>query len=601
MTAAKLLTFGPMTSWKPPSRYSRIPARRFERLRRLKGIILEYGIPLDDGKNITDPLQMPPIPPPAPKFEEMRLPRIILDYLHRVKSIQDPTPIQMQGIPIAFSGRDMLGIASTGSGKSLVFLFAALQYVWEAEARMPLIDGEGPLSMIMVPSRELAKQAADTLVDICEHCREEMPPIRIMLAIGGMSVKETLETPYNHASQRNNSAKNTASRFNMTSKGGWHILVGTPGRIHDMLTRKMIHLKQCRQVILDEADRLINDAAFESELTQILAHCRLTKSSAAAASVQSNLTSASNNNNLSTHYRPHQQFLLFSATMPKSIIRSFIRQHLTPTPFIVNVGRAGAASMDVAQEFEWIASTKILLQQQGDNKDESKDDSLSSGIRGVSFLYDRKQVHKVKLAVLLKKVLPKTAPPVMLFASSQADVDDITEALLEAGVKAAAIHGGLSQEERSYALEAFKAGKKDFLVATDVAGKGLDFSTRPLKHVINWSMPTSIEDYVHRIGRTGRGGRTGISTTLLTPPLRDDPAERVLLRDLVQLLREAKQRIPPFLSPYDIRARKANHNNALEGCVVCGGLGHAQDTCPKVDLMAYKQQSRMTGRADLPF
>jgi ATP-dependent RNA helicase DDX41 len=128
----------------------------------------------------------------------------------------------------------------------------------------------------------------------------------------------------------------------------------------------------------------------------------------------------------------------------------------------------------------------------------------------------------------------------LIFAENKNDVDDIHEYLLLKGVEAVAIHGGKTQEEREYAIKAFKEYKKDVLVASDVASKGLDFPN--IQHVINYDMPKEIEDYVHRIGRTGRSGKTGIATTFINM----DCSEQILL-DLKHLLREAKQRIPPVL------------------------------------------------------
>ena len=146
---------------------------------------------------------------------------------------------------------------------------------------------------------------------------------------------------------------------------------------------------------------------------------------------------------------------------------------------------------------------------------------------------------EAKLVYLLE-CLQKTAPPVLIFAEKTKDVDDIHEYLLIKGVEAVAVHGGKDQEDREQAIDHFKAGKKDVLVATDVASKGLDFPN--IQHVINYDMPDEIENYVHRIGRTGRCGKTGIATTFINK----NQSESILL-DLKHLLKEAKQRIPPVL------------------------------------------------------
>jgi len=216
-----------------------------------------------------------------------------------------------------------------------------------------------------------------------------------------------------------------------------------------------------------------------------------------------------------------RQTLLFSATMPKKI-QNFAKSALV-SPVVVNVGRAGAANLDVIQEVEYV-----------------------------------KQEAKI---VYLLECLQKTRPPVLVFCENKADVDDIHEYLLLKvsyllnygycelvidnnlwqGVEAVAIHGGKDQEDREYAIRAFKEGKKDVLVATDVASKGLDFPD--VQHVINFDMPKEIENYVHRIGRTGRCGKTGVATTFINK----NQSEAILL-DLKHLLIEAKQKVPPVLA-----------------------------------------------------
>jgi ATP-dependent RNA helicase DDX41 len=194
---------------------------------------------------------------------------------------------------------------------------------------------------------------------------------------------------------------------------------------------------------MDEADRMV-DVGFEEDMRTVF-----------------------------SYFKAQRQTLLFSATMPQKI-QDFARTALVK-PIIVNVGRAGAANLDVIQEVEYV-----------------------------------KQEAKI---VYLLECLQKTAPPVLIFAENKADVDDIHEYLLLKGVEAVSIHGGKSQEERDWAIRMFKDGKKDVMVATDVAGKGMDFAD--IQHVINFDMPAEIENYVHRIGRTGRSGKTGIATTFI--------------------------------------------------------------------------------------
>jgi ATP-dependent RNA helicase DDX41 len=233
------------------------------------------------------------------------------------------------------------------------------------------------------------------------------------------------------------------------------------------------------------------------------------------------------------NYFTHQrQTLLFSATFPKKF-QDFARQTLVQ-PIVVNVGRAGAANLDVIQEVEYV-------------KEEAK-------------------------IVYLLHCLQKTAPPVIIFCERTGSVDDIHEYLLLKGVESVSIHGGKDQEERNDAIKLFKAGEKDVLIATDIAAKGLDFPA--IQHVINFDMPSEIENYVHRIGRTGRAGKTGVATTFI-----NKSCDETTLLDLKALLKEARQRIPPVLMMLD----DPREQNGGAGCSFCGGLGHTIVDCPKID------------------
>nr|XP_054766241.1 probable ATP-dependent RNA helicase DDX41 [Lytechinus pictus] len=343
-------------------------------------------------------------------------------------------------------GRDMIGIAFTGSGKTLVFSLPIVMFALEQEKRMPFIKNEGPYGLIICPSVSIVRQTHDGIMHFIK-CLEadNQPSLRSMLCIGGVSVKEQMDSV----------------------RKGVHIVVATPGRLIDMLNPNASHywLKIC----LDGFYRMID------------------------------LDSRRPQNNF-TYFKSQRQTLLFSATMPKKI-QNFAKSALV-RPVTVNVGRAGAASLDVIQEVEYV-------------KQEAK-------------------------MVYLLECLQKAPPPVLIFAEKKADVDDIHEYLLLKGVEAVAIHGGKDQEERTRSVEQFRAREKDVLVATDVASKGLDFPD--IQHVINYDMPEDIENYVHRIGRTGRCGKTGIATTFI-----NKACDESVLRDLKHLLIEAKQKLPPVL------------------------------------------------------
>ena len=474
------------------------------------------------------------LPAPVVDFEQTRAPGPVLRVLAS-KGISRPTPIQMQGLPVILSGRDLIGIAFTGSGKTLAFSLPAIMLALQEEARLPLRGGEGPLALILAPSRELARQTSQIIDEYLEALaegdkgdegaggaggaagagggggggggggdgggagdggrererqrqRQAYPALRSLLCVGGVDSR---------------------AQSDLVRDRGVHIATATPGRLKDLLGRKRLTLDACRFLCLDEADRMV-DLGFEDDLREILGY-----------------------------FKAQRQTLMFSATMPAKI-RAFANSALVD-PATVNVGRSGAANLDVIQEVEYV-------------KQEAK-------------------------LVYLLECLQKTAPPVMVFAENQRDVDDVHEYLLLKGVEAAAVHGGKDQDERSAAIDDFKAGRADVLVATDVASKGLDFPD--IQHVINFDMPREIENYVHRIGRTGRCGKTGVATTFVNK----SQSESVLL-DLKHLLREAKQRVPPVLAaledPMDELQALADASGT-KGCAYCGGLGHRIADCPKLD------------------
>jgi ATP-dependent RNA helicase DDX41 len=288
----------------------------------------------------------------------MKFPKPILQVLEK-KGIKRPTPIQMQGLTVALASRDMIGIAFTGSGKTLTFALPMIMAALEEELRMPLCAGEGPIGIILAPSRELARQTFDVVDEYCKSLSAGpgYPELRAQLLIGGESAREQMAT---------------------LQSSGIHCVVATPGRLRDVLKRKTMSLSICRYICLDEADRML-DLGFDEEVGEIMNHF------------------------------PHQrQTLLFSATFPKKF-QDFARETLV-NPVVVNVGRAGAANLDVIQEVEYV-----------------------------------KQEAKI---VYLLHCLQKTAPPVVIFCERKGDVDDIHEYLLLKGVEAVSIHGGKVSKER---------------------------------------------------------------------------------------------------------------------------------------------------------
>lgn len=459
-----------LTDWKPPAWTQRMPEGAWDAIR-------EYYRILVEGDNV---------PPPLDRFEDLKLPPWFLETL-KARGITHPSAIQIQGLPVALSGRDMIGVAFTGSGKTLVFAMPLFFYAMHVEINQPL-EGpqQGPLGLIICPSRELAEQTLQIIDSWAEAAvRARCPRIRTMLCIGGTTMKETLGE---------------------YQRRGVHIVVATPGRLLHLLTEKKMNLDLCRYWCLDEADRLI-DLGFEEPIRDII-----------------------------SFFKHQRQTLLFSATMPLKIAQ-FAKSALV-RPVIVNVGRAGAASQNVRQDVEYVPD-------------------------------DEKVAH-------LLRTLQKTPPPVLIFAENRRDVDDIHEYLLQRNVEAVGIHGDKTQEERREAVRLFKSGAKDVLVSTDIGAKGLDFPG--IQHVINFDMPREIESYVHRIGRTGRGGAKGVATTFLGPN-----CQETILLDLRGLLYEAHQHVPDFL------VRIGGVSSYEGGCAYCGGLGHSILMCPKLESERRKQ------------
>ncbi|XP_006458335.1 hypothetical protein AGABI2DRAFT_216865 [Agaricus bisporus var. bisporus H97] len=460
-------------SWRPPRYIRERTLEEHEKLRDKYHILVE-------GEDV---------PPPIEHFEDMKIPDPILRHL-KSNRIITPTPIQLQGIPAAFSGRDIIGIAFTGSGKTLAFCLPLIMLALEEEKKLPFVRGEGPVGVILCPSRELANQTFENVNTWCSALARDnkYPQLNSLLCMGGIAMNE---------------------QSHVLSKG-IHIVVATPGRLIDMLEKKRFTFNNCKYLCMDEADRMI-DLGFEDDVRNII-----------------------------SFFKRQRQTLLFSATMPRKI-QDFAQESLIK-PVLVNVGRAGAANLDVLQVVEYV-------------KQEAK-------------------------MVYLLECLQKTPPPVIIFSENKNEVDDIQEYLLLKGVEAVSIHGSKTQEERQFAIKAFKSGTKDVMVASGVASKGLDFNE--IQHVIIFTMPKEIEDYVHQIGRTGRSGKTGIATTFVNMNTPDQT-----LLDLKYLLMEAGQKVPPFLASVD--DPRAVLGGSLKGCPVCGGLGHSISNCPKLEETQRRQ------------
>jgi ATP-dependent RNA helicase DDX41 len=208
-------------------------------------------------------------------------------------------------------------------------------------------------------------------------------------------------------------------------------------------------------------------------------------------------------------------------------------------PIVINIGRAGSANLNVIQEVEFV-------------KDESK-------------------------LIQILDTLQKTPPPAIIFCENKNDVEEIHEYLLLKGIDVCSMHGDKDQEERNRAIREFREGIKDVLVATDIVSKGLDFPN--IEHVINYDMPKEIENYVLRIGRTGRLGKTGLATTYV-----NRNQDEAILLDLKHLLMESEQNIPAFL----LSIHEEDPSMATIECSYCGVLGHRPNQCHKLENQRMK-------------
>ena len=456
----------PIANWKIPNKYNKLNEKQ------IKEILNAYKIEAD-GDNI---------PCPIHNFPDMRFPMPILKGLIK-KGIEHPTSIQMLAIPSILLGRDLIAISFTGTGKSLAFILPSIMLALEEENKMPIIENEGPFVILLVPSRELAIQIYESINHFIKYMlryNNNHPLIRVTLCIGGIDIKYQMQD----------------------IRSGCHIVVGTPGRLSDLMDKKKLDPSMCKLLVIDEADRLL-DQGFDLEIKKVLEKINKPK-----------------------------QTLIFSSTMPKKI-QEFAKICLFK-PIVINVGRAGSANLNVIQEIEYV-------------KDESK-------------------------LMKILDTLQKTPPPVLIFCENKNDVDEIHEYLLLKGVDVCSMHGDKDQEERNQSVREFRAGLKDILVATDIVSKGLDFPN--IEHVINYDMPKEIENYVLRIGRTGRLGNLGMATTFI-----NKNQDEAILLDLKHLLAESGQFIPNFINSI----HEEDPSLAKQECTFCGGLGHKLNQCHKLE------------------
>ncbi|UJR30923.1 hypothetical protein I4U23_018433 [Adineta vaga] len=393
------------------------------------------------------------IPHPLRSWEEAGLEKSILDVI-KLAGYKEPTPIQRQAIPIGLQNRDVMGIAETGSGKTAAFLIPLLAWIRSLPKVERSVDADnGPYALILAPSRELAQQIEEEAVKFGKHL-----DINVVSVIGGLSREE--------------------QGFKL--RLGCQIVIGTPGRLLDILQNRYLTLQQCTYLVMDEADRMI-DMGFEADVQSILEYLPVTNQKP-----DSDLAENTRDFNSKDKYR---QTVMFTATMTPAIerlARTYLRR-----PASVYIGSVGKPTERVEQ---------IVIMCSENDKRNKLLDILERGID----------------------------PPIIIFVNQKKAVDVLAKGLVKKGYNACALHGGKGQEIRDLALAQLKQGQKDILVATDVAGRGLDI--KDVSVVLNYDMAKTIQDYTHRIGRTGRAGKAGKAITFLT---KEDSAVFYELKEVI--------------------------------------------------------------------
>lgn len=362
-------------------------------------------------------------------FKELQLIEPILQALETA-GYSTPTPIQQQAIPMVLEGRDLLGCAQTGTGKTAAFAIPILQLVTKS-----MLHGnptKGIKALVLTPTRELAIQIDESFGDYGKNLR-----IKHQVVFGGVS-----QVPQVNA-----------------LRNGVDILIATPGRLLDLMQQGYVRLQDIQFFVLDEADRML-DMGFINDVKKIVAKLPAQK-----------------------------QTLFFSATMPTEIEK--LSATLLKNPAKVEVTPVSSTAEKITQ----------------------------------AVYYVEKDHKRLLLLNLLKDAAIETA---LVFTRTKHGADKVVKDLSRNGITAEAIHGNKSQNARQRALSNFKNGSTRILVATDIAARGIDIDQ--LTHVFNYELPNVPETYVHRIGRTGRAGASGIAISFC------DAEERAFLKDIQKLI-----------------------------------------------------------------
>ncbi|KAK0734022.1 Pre-mRNA-splicing ATP-dependent RNA helicase prp-28 [Lasiosphaeria miniovina] len=437
------------------------------------------------------------IPNPMRSWEESKISQRLLRVVADV-GYEEPSPIQRAAIPIALQARDLIGVAVTGSGKTAAFLLPLLEYITELPALSEYNKNDGPYALILAPTRELVQQ-------IESEARKFATPLgfTVVSIVGGHSLEEQA----------------------FALRNGAEIIVATPGRLVDCLERRLLVFTQCCYVIMDEADRMI-DQGFEEPLTKILDALPVTN--------EKPDTDDAENPQLMSRYLGgkdrYRQTMMYTATMPPLVER--IAKKYLRRPAIVTIGNAGEAVDTVEQRVEFVTGE--------DKRKKRLNEILHSG---------------------------QFKPPIIVFVNIKRNCDMIARDIKGMGFSAVTLHGSKTQEQREAALLSLRNGQIDILVATDLAGRGIDVPDVSL--VVNFNMAMSIESYTHRIGRTGRAGKSGVAITFLGPEDND------VLYDLRQIISKSSiSKVPEELRRHEAAQSKPQRGQKkLEDSGGFGGKG----------------------------
>lgn len=373
--------------------------------------------------------------PTSPTFYGLGIAPRLLDILQQMKYVH-PTPIQLKSIPIALEGKDVMGIAETGTGKTMAFGIPTIQRLAQLKDKRALI---------ILPTRELALQVDEALKAFGKAIN-----LRTAVLIGGASMYKQVQE----------------------LRARPHIIVATPGRLIDHLDQKNTDLRGVAILVLDEADRML-DMGFEPQIKRIL-----------------------------QTVPAERQTMLFSATMPQQIVN--IASKYMQMPVRVEIARPGTANKRVTQELFFVS--------------------------------------KMDKPRLLEKILSEYRGTVLVFSRTKHGATRLVRQVKQMGHTSADIHSDRSLNQRKAALEGFKNGKFRVLIATDIAARGID--VKGIELVVNYDLPDNPDDYVHRIGRTGRADHLGHAIAFATPDQKRD------VRDIERLLNaNIKQSQLPTLPP----------------------------------------------------